>query len=50
MLQLKKISVLALVHTLGNSLTNISLGKVAVSFTHTVKVWRLYAPMRMVAM
>mmetsp|Transcript_22668 Transcript_22668/g.27380 ORF Transcript_22668/g.27380 Transcript_22668/m.27380 type:complete len:441 (+) Transcript_22668:399-1721(+) len=28
---------LALVHTLGNLLTNISLGKVAVSFTHTIK-------------
>lgn len=28
---------LALVHTLGNILTNVSLGKVAVSFTHTIK-------------
>ncbi|GAB2284229.1 holo-[acyl-carrier-protein] synthase [Dionaea muscipula] len=28
---------LALAHTLGNLLTNISLGKVAVSFTHTIK-------------
>eukprot|EP00884_Botryococcus_braunii_P002315 jgi/Botrbrau1/12084/Bobra.0186s0008.1 len=28
---------LALVHTLGNLLTNISLGQVAVSFTHTIK-------------
>ncbi|CAK8563032.1 unnamed protein product [Lathyrus sativus] len=28
---------LALVHTLGNLFTNMSLGKVAVSFTHTVK-------------
>lgn len=28
---------LALVHTMGNVLTNISLGKVAVSFTHTIK-------------
>eukprot|EP00958_Prasinococcus_capsulatus_P002888 scaffold255_cov264-Prasinococcus_capsulatus_cf.AAC.3 len=28
---------LAVVHTLGNLLTNVSLGKVAVSFTHTIK-------------
>lgn len=28
---------LALVHMLGNLLTNVSLGKVAVSFTHTIK-------------
>lgn len=28
---------LAIVHTLGNLLTNVSLGKVAVSFTHTIK-------------
>ncbi|GAU16228.1 hypothetical protein TSUD_298600 [Trifolium subterraneum] len=28
---------LALAHTLGNMLTNISLGKVSVSFTHTIK-------------
>lgn len=28
---------LAVVHTMGNLLTNISLGKVAVSFTHTIK-------------
>eukprot|EP00898_Chlorokybus_atmophyticus_P009022 jgi/Chlat1/9120/Chrsp97S08384 len=28
---------LAVVHTLGNTLTNVSLGKVAVSFTHTIK-------------
>ncbi|KAL6744940.1 phosphate/phosphoenolpyruvate translocator precursor [Haematococcus lacustris] len=28
---------LALVHTLGNTLTNVSLGAVAVSFTHTIK-------------
>jgi uncharacterized membrane protein len=28
---------LALVHTLGNLLTNVSLGMVAVSFTHTIK-------------
>ncbi|KAI3428202.1 hypothetical protein D9Q98_006582 [Chlorella vulgaris] len=31
------ISPLAAVHTLGNMLTNISLGSVAVSFTHTIK-------------
>eukprot|EP00887_Chlorella_sp_A99_P002025 scaffold18.g2025.t1 len=31
------VSPLAVVHTLGNSLTNISLGAVAVSFTHTIK-------------
>jgi hypothetical protein len=29
---------LAIIHVLGNVLTNVSLGKVAVSFTHTVKV------------
>ncbi|CAL8460892.1 g423 [Coccomyxa elongata] len=28
---------LAVVHTLGNLLTNVSLGQVAVSFTHTIK-------------
>ena len=28
---------LALVHTLGNLFTNMSLGQVAVSFTHTIK-------------
>jgi len=28
---------LAVVHTLGNVMTNVSLGKVAVSFTHTIK-------------
>lgn len=32
-----RIAPLAVVHTLGNLLTNISLGKVAVSFTHTIK-------------
>lgn len=35
--QVKSVSPLAVVHTLGNSLTNISLGAVAVSFTHTIK-------------
>lgn len=29
---------LACVHTLGNLFTNVSLGRVAVSFTHTIKV------------
>lgn len=33
----KTLSPLAVVHTLGNALTNISLGAVAVSFTHTIK-------------
>lgn len=35
--QAVSISPLAAVHTLGNALTNISLGAVAVSFTHTIK-------------
>jgi hypothetical protein len=35
--QAVSISPLAAVHTLGNMLTNISLGSVAVSFTHTIK-------------
>ncbi|KAM4124863.1 hypothetical protein ACJW30_01G266900 [Castanea mollissima] len=35
--QLAVIFPLAVAHTLGNLLTNISLGKVAVSFTHTIK-------------
>ena len=34
---LKPIGTLGMVHFLGNALTNVSLGKVAVSFTHTVK-------------
>lgn len=33
----KAVIPLAIVHTLGNLLTNISLGSVAVSFTHTIK-------------
>lgn len=38
-LQLKnQIAVVGLVHTLGNCFTNLSLGAVAVSFTHTIKV------------
>lgn len=36
-LQLIAILPLAVVHTLGNAFTNMSLGKVAVSFTHTIK-------------
>jgi hypothetical protein len=36
-LQLAAIFPLAVVHTLGNLFTNMSLGKVAVSFTHTIK-------------
>ena len=35
--QLLRVLPLAAVHTLGNLLTNVSLGRVAVSFTHTVK-------------
>ncbi|KAJ9540600.1 hypothetical protein OSB04_027106 [Centaurea solstitialis] len=35
--QIVPVFVLALAHTMGNLLTNISLGKVAVSFTHTIK-------------
>ncbi|KAG6410213.1 hypothetical protein SASPL_128266 [Salvia splendens] len=35
--QFLQIFLLAIGHTLGNLLTNISLGKVAVSFTHTIK-------------
>ena len=37
-MQAKGILPLAGVHTLGNLLTNVSLGRVAVSFTHTIKV------------
>ncbi|KNA25751.1 hypothetical protein SOVF_004130 [Spinacia oleracea] len=35
--QLAAIVPLAMVHTMGNLFTNMSLGKVAVSFTHTIK-------------
>ncbi|KAK1407232.1 hypothetical protein QVD17_38846 [Tagetes erecta] len=35
--QILAILPLALVHTMGNLFTNMSLGKVAVSFTHTIK-------------
>lgn len=38
--QISSIYPLAIIHVLGNVLTNVSLGKVAVSFTHTVKVSR----------
>lgn len=37
-MQVKSIYPLAIIHVLGNVLTNVSLGHVAVSFTHTVKV------------
>lgn len=37
-LQVLSVLPLAAVHTLGNLLTNVSLGQVAVSFTHTIKV------------
>ncbi|BAF16686.2 Os05g0170900 [Oryza sativa Japonica Group] len=37
LVQYAKILPLALVHTMGNVFTNMSLGKVAVSFTHTIK-------------
>nr|XP_043634801.1 phosphoenolpyruvate/phosphate translocator 2, chloroplastic-like [Erigeron canadensis] len=35
--QIVPVLMLAVAHTLGNLLTNISLGRVAVSFTHTIK-------------
>ena len=34
---IKGVLPLAVVHTLGNLLTNVSLGAVSVSFTHTIK-------------
>jgi solute carrier family 35, member E1 len=34
---MKAVLPLAVVHTIGNLLTNVSLGMVAVSFTHTIK-------------
>ena len=37
LLQVLSVLPLAAVHTLGNLLTNVSLGQVAVSFTHTIK-------------
>lgn len=37
-MQILNVAPLAVVHTLGNLLTNVSLGAVAVSFTHTIKV------------
>jgi solute carrier family 35, member E1 len=36
-MQYAKLLPLALIHMLGNVFTNMSLGKVAVSFTHTIK-------------
>lgn len=36
--QIASVYPLAIINVLGNVLTNVSLGKVAVSFTHTVKV------------
>lgn len=38
-LQILTVLPLAIVHTMGNLFTNVSLGRVAVSFTHTIKVW-----------
>ena len=38
--QIVSVLPLAAVHTLGNLLTNVSLGHVAVSFTHTIKARR----------
>lgn len=35
--QVVPVLALGLMHTIGNVLTNISLGKVTVSFTHTIK-------------
>jgi hypothetical protein len=35
--QYAKILPLANIHVMGNAFTNMSLGKVAVSFTHTIK-------------
>jgi len=36
-IQFATILPLAVAHTMGNILTNVSLGRVAVSFTHTIK-------------
>jgi solute carrier family 35, member E1 len=36
-MQYAKLLPLALIHMLGNVFTNMSLGKVSVSFTHTIK-------------
>ncbi|KAF6155309.1 hypothetical protein GIB67_019835 [Kingdonia uniflora] len=38
--QLVEIFPLAIVHTMGNLFTNMSLGKVVVSFTHTIKAMK----------
>ncbi|KAF6177110.1 hypothetical protein GIB67_005098 [Kingdonia uniflora] len=40
--QLVVILPLAIVHTMGNLFTNMSLGKVIVSFTHTIKAMELF--------
>lgn len=37
LMQYDKILPLALIHLMGNVFTNMSLGKVAVSFTHTIE-------------
>ena len=43
-LQILSVLPLAAVHTLGNLLTNVSLGQVAVSFTHTIKARASHNP------
>ncbi|MQM03333.1 hypothetical protein Taro_036111, partial [Colocasia esculenta] len=48
--QLLAIVPLAIVHTLGNLLTNVSLGKVAVSFTHTIKAMEPFFSVMLSAM
>ena len=42
--QILSVLPLAAVHTLGNLLTNVSLGQVAVSFTHTIKARASHNP------
>ncbi|KAF6160075.1 hypothetical protein GIB67_025738, partial [Kingdonia uniflora] len=41
---------LAIVHTMGNLFTNISLGKVVVSFTHTIKAMKSFFSILLSAM
>lgn len=41
---------LAVLHTMGNLLTNVSLGKVAVSFTHTIKAMEPFFTVVLAAM
>ncbi|KAJ6797196.1 phosphoenolpyruvate/phosphate translocator 2, chloroplastic-like [Iris pallida] len=48
--QLLAILPLAIVHTLGNLFTNVSLGKVAVSFTHTIKAMEPFFSVMLSAM